>query len=399
MATITLDVPDERVPQLSESKNSSASLTCAEYFAGIGLVRLGLEKAGWNVVFANDWSSRKFEMYSAYFKDASENYKVQDIFSINSIDIPNTLLATASFPCIDLSLAGNLKGIDGKYSSAFWGFTQILDHQSNKPKLVMLENVAGWLTSNRGKDFRITIQELNRLGYVCDIFAIDAAHFVPQSRPRIFVLGLQTDNVNQDLFVFSQRSSSLKTKNLEKAVINNLDLDWHFLNVPALPNRINFNLSSVIEKIAENDKRWWSGDEVQRHLKMMSPVNLNHVRALQNSSTYSYCSMYRRIRKGQQKAEIRKDGFAGCLRTASGGSSRQMLVRAGQGSIRMRLMTPREYARLQGVPDSYPIPSQLNQALTGFGDAVCVPVITWIAENILSPMTHSFLKDKSALQN
>lgn len=390
---------NEALVRVSEAISPWGEFTCAEYFAGIGLVRLGLERAGWKVVFSNDWAHNKFEMYSAHFKDASEHYKVQDIFSVCPTDIPNTLLATASFPCVDLSLAGNLGGISGQYSSAFWGFTQILDRQDNKPRLVMLENVTGWLTSNSGQDFRIVIQELNRLGYACDVFAIDASHFVPQSRPRIFVVGVQSSNLKQDIFVFSKRSSSLKTKALEKVVIANLDLHWHFLEVPSLPDKMKFNLSLIVENISDDDDRWWSENEVKRHLNMMSDVNLTHLEGLQNLPVYSYCPMYRRVREGKQRAELRKDGLAGCLRTARGGSSRQMLVRVGQGTIRMRLMTPREYARLQGVPEEYPIPSQINQALTGFGDAVCVPVIVWIAENILNPLTKSLRENNLVLHH
>ncbi|HBB34289.1 MAG TPA: DNA (cytosine-5-)-methyltransferase [Cyanobacteria bacterium UBA8803] len=392
-------VKNKVLANVNEWINPYGKLTYAEYFAGIGLVRLGLEQAGWKVVFSNDWSYSKFEMYSAHFKDASEHYKVQDIFSICPADIPNTLLATASFPCIDLSLAGNLGGISGQHSSAFWGFTQILDRQVNKPKLVMLENVVGWLTSNHGQDFRITIQELNRLGYACDVFAIDASHFVPQSRLRIFVVGVQAPNLNQDIFIFSKRSSSLKTKALEKVVVANLDLHWHFWEIPSLPDKIEFDLSLVVENIPDNDDRWWHEDEVKRHLNMMSSVNLAYVKGLQDVLLYSYCPMYRRVREGRQRAELRKDGLAGCLRTAKGGSSRQMLVRAGQGTIKMRLMTPREYARLQGVPDDYPIPSQVNQALTGFGDAVCVPVIVWIAENILNPLAKSLQENTLVLHH
>lgn len=382
-----------------ETESLYSHLTCAEYFAGIGLVRLGLEQVGWSVVFANDWAHNKFEMYSAHFKDASRHYKVQDIFSICPDYIPSTLLATASFPCVDLSLAGNLEGIDGRHSSAFWGFTQILDSQVNKPKVVMLENVSGWLTANSGQDFRITIQELNRLGYACDVFTINAAHFVPQSRLRVFVIGIQKSTVDQNIFVFSKRSSSLKTQALEKAVIANLDLCWHFLEVPSLPDKIKANLNLVVENISDNDDRWWSDDEVKRHLNMMSPVNLTHLKGLQDLSKHSYCPMYRRVRGGEQKAELRKDGLAGCLRTARGGSSRQMLVRVGQGAIKMRLMTPREYARLQGVPDDYPLPLQINQALTGFGDAVCVPVIVWIAENILNPLANSLRESSLVLHH
>ena len=100
----------------------------------------------------------------------------------------------------------------------------------------------------------------------------------------------------------------------------------------------------------------------------------------------SYRTFYRRRRHGQQRADVRRDDIAGCLRTAVGGSSRQFVLRAGEGQIRMRTMTPREYARLQGVPDHYPINVNGNKALTGFGDAVCVPAVSWIAENVLSEL-------------
>jgi len=385
------------LPSMGNPEGSNNFLTCAEYFAGIGLVRLGLEQVGWKVVFANDWAHDKFEMYSAHFEDASKHYLVQDVFSVCHADIPNTLLATASFPCIDLSLAGNLKGISGQHSSAFWGFTQILDNQAHKPRLVMLENVMGWLTSNGGQDFRLTIQELNRLGYACDVYAIDAAHFVPQSRPRIFVVGVNTTHLNQNMSIFAQRSVSLKTQALEKAIADNHDLCWNFIEVPPLPEKVKTNVSYVVEKIQDGDARWWVEDEVQRHLSMMSQINLGYLKDLQDLPHYSYCTMYRRVREGKQRAELRKDGIAGCLRTARGGSSRQMLVRVGEGTIRMRLMTPREYARLQGVPDHYPIPLQINQALTGFGDAVCVPVIAWIAENILNSLVKLVQENPLAL--
>ena len=74
------------------------------------------------------------------------------------------------------------------------------------------------------------------------------------------------------------------------------------------------------------------------------------------------------------------------VRTAVGGSGKQFLIKMGKGVIKMRAMTPREYARLQGVPDEYPIVTKGVQALTGFGDAVCVPAISWIAKYVLNPM-------------
>lgn len=361
--------------------------TCVEYFAGIGLVRLGLERAGWDIVFANDWAHTKFDMYAAYFPEAENHYALKSVFDLCPTKVPTSLLATASFPCIDLSLAGNLEGISGAHSGAFWGFIEVLKNQPVRPPLLMLENVGGWLTSNQGQDFRLTIQALNQLGYACDVFAIDAARFVPQSRLRVFVVGVQTAKPHDDILTLGKRSPSLMTKALRSAIASNNDLSWHFLDIPPLPEKPTLALESIIENLSETDERWWKASEVERHLQMMSAINLAHLDAVkQEKSEYAYRTLYRRIRAGQQRAELRKDNIAGCLRTAGGGSSRQMLVRVGKDGIRMRLMTPREYARLQGVPDDYPLPARVNQALTGFGDAVCVPVITWIGENILNPL-------------
>ena len=84
-------------------------------------------------------------------------------------------------------------------------------------------------------------------------------------------------------------------------------------------------------------------------------------------------------------AELRIDGIAGCLRTPRGGSGRQILVVAGYGKVKARLVTPRECARLMGA-DDFKITAPLNKALFGFGDAVCVPVIDWLARNYLNPL-------------
>src|SRR5574340_61950 len=116
-------------------------LVAAEYFAGIGLVRMGLEASGWNVVFANDFAEKKHEMYKAFFPN-DHHYIVDDIFNLDASTIPFTTLATCSFPCIDLSLAGNMNGIvNGKHSSAFWGFINVLKAQGElAPPILIVEN-------------------------------------------------------------------------------------------------------------------------------------------------------------------------------------------------------------------------------------------------------------------
>jgi hypothetical protein len=99
--------------------------TVAEFFAGIGLMRMGLEKAGWRVVFANDIALEKRAMYTGHFVDASDHFHLGDIHKLTADEIPAVTLATASFPCNDLSLAGARAGLNGKQSSAFWGCASI----------------------------------------------------------------------------------------------------------------------------------------------------------------------------------------------------------------------------------------------------------------------------------
>jgi len=358
-------------------------LTFVEYFAGIGLMRVGLERAGWQCLWSNDISPKKFAMYQAYFADTHETYCVEDVFNVDPDSIPLAVLATASFPCVDLSLAGKLSGIHGADSGAFWGFTRILASQRRKPQVLLLENVLGWLTSNRGADFRVTIDTLNQLGYACDVMVVNAAHFVPQSRPRVFVVAVRTERPNHDLLKVLRREHQLAPARLQAAVSENSDLMWHTFDVPLLP-QTTMTLADIIEVLPVDDARWWSADDVARHMAMMSQTDIAYLEQRRASQGVTYNTLYRRVRNKQQRAEVRKDALAGCLRTARGGSSRQIVVKTQQDGVAMRWMTAREYARLQGVPDDFPLPANTNQALTGFGDAVCVPVVTWLAKHILN---------------
>jgi len=372
---------------------ATTQLTLAEYFAGIGLVRMGLQPFGWKVVFANDFSRKKFEMYQDFFPDANEHYKIDDIFKLNPAEIPSATLATCSFPCIDLSLAGNMNGlINGNHSSAFWGFISILKSQGDSaPPLVMVENVPGWLHSNKGKDFRVTVQALNNLGYFCDVFVLDALRFTPQSRLRVFLIGSKLVTTSTSAELILNRPKSLLSEQLRKSIDENRDLRWFYNELPEPPTIKNSGLAEVIERLDDSDERWWPQDEVNRHLKMMDRAHRERVEKLKSSDEISFRTFYRRRRKGVQRAEVRDDDLSGCLRTAVGGSGKQFLVQVGASNIKMRAMTPREYARLQGVPDSYEFLTTGVQALTGFGDAVCVPVISWIAKNVLDPLAEKIL--------
>ncbi|RCW52069.1 DNA cytosine methyltransferase [Paenibacillus prosopidis] len=360
-------------------------LTFAEYFAGIGLVYEGLKKSGWKPVLANDIDVKKQIIYE--MNHGSDHFLLKDIYDVDPSTVPFATLATASFPCTDLSLAGARKGLEGAESSAFWGFIKILKGMKHRlPPIVMLENVPGFLTSNKGKDFLDVIHSLNELGYRCDAFQVDASYFVPQSRQRVFVIGALA-NLIPEMNNSSIRSTRLRPKVLEKLISDN-DMNWGEFPLPELPTRLPRNsLINVLEDIPEQSELWWKGDELSKLLDQMSDKHRLIIEEMINADETTCGTVYRRMRNGQVRAELRTDGIAGALRTPRGGSSRQFVIIAGKGNCRARVLTGREYGRLQGVEDKFDLSGvSENHARFGFGDAVCVPVIEWISDHILHPL-------------
>lgn len=362
--------------------------TVAEFFAGIGLMRLGLERLGWKTVWANDIDENKLEIYRGHFSDPGENFVLGDIHKLDCADFPDVTLATASFPCNDLSLAGGRKGLAGTHSGAFWGFIKILKEIGpRRPPIVLLENVPGFLTSGNGNDFREACRALNQLGYFLDVLMIDAAHFVPQSRQRLFIIGTialpQSSVVEQSPAFFENPA---RPPALADFVFWNPDIRWSIRDVPELPKR-DCCLADVIEDLPQDSPHWWNAERARYLLSQMSPRHRDIADRMISGRTTTYGTVFRRVRKGRTMAELRTDGVAGCLRTPRGGSGRQILFAGGKGEYRVRLLTPRECARLMGASDYVlPIELNLNQALFGFGDAVCVDVIEWIATHYLDPV-------------
>jgi DNA (cytosine-5)-methyltransferase 1 len=370
--------------------------TFAEFFAGIGLMRIGLESEGWKIALANDIDSDKWQMYKDHFGDTGE-FIVDDIHRLKPRQIPNVMLATASFPCNDLSLAGARHGLAGEQSSAFWGFVDILKMMKRErrlPPLVLLENVTGFLSSHSGQDFENALFALNDLGYAVDTFIIDAARFVPQSRQRLFVVGLKTCEVAplNDSPRFYE--SEIRPPALASFILMHPDINWRIRALPPLPKSTQ-RVADILENLAPNHAMWWSRKRAEYMLNQMSPKHRAQADAMINGSTIQYGTVFRRVRNGKSMAELRTDGIAGCLRTPRGGSGRQILFAAGDGRFAVRLISPRECARLMGA-NEFTIRASLNQALFGFGDAVCVPVIRWIARNYLNPVwTEQYAKEET----
>jgi DNA (cytosine-5)-methyltransferase 1 len=360
------------------------SKTVAEFFAGIGLMRVGLEKSGWTISLANDIDRTKQKLYLNHFTESIDHFSLEDIHKLSANEIPTVSLATASFPCSDLSLAGRRAGLEGEHSSAFWGFVNILqDMGERKPLLILLENVAGFLPSKNGQDFHDALTALNKIGYSVDAFIIDAAHFVPQSRVRLFIVGKL---IEEPLSEIRQHlpTTELRPSKLVKFIYDNPSIHWNInLKLPNLP-LLKHKLEHIIESPPKTSKLWWSKERVDYLLKQTFERHLSKLLELKKANAYAYLTAFRRIRNGKSMAEIRFDGIAGCLRTPKGGSARQILLQVGKDEINIRLLTPRECAKLMGA-DDFKLSGTVNEAFFGFGDAVCVPVVSWISENYLNP--------------
>ncbi|MFT4219341.1 MAG: DNA (cytosine-5-)-methyltransferase [Microbacterium sp.] len=352
-----------------------------EFFAGVGLARLGLEDAGFDVVWANDYEPDKHAMYSRQFGDEGHEYVVGDVGNVAAADLPDDIaLAWASSPCTDLSLAGTRTGLSGRESSAFWSWVDVLRAMEQPPEIVVLENVIGLATSHAGDDLRAAIRALNALDYSIDLLALDARRFVPQSRPRMFLVGLKHPPTGEADAV----SSELRPDWAQQFYADD-SLRMHRAPLPAPPPFLLDGFGEVVERMALSDERWWDAARTEAFVRSLSPMQRERLRELRRSAGVKHRTAYRRTRNGVAVWEVRADDVAGCLRTARGGSSKQAVVRLGNGRLKVRWMTPLEYARLMGAGDYDLTGARTNQALFAFGDAVAAPAVAWLAHEYLVP--------------
>ena len=357
-----------------------------EFFAGSGLVRQGLG-LWFDTVWANDISQKKADVYQANFGAGA--LCTTPIEKVDGTSVPAADLSWASFPCQDLSLAGNLKGIDrGLRSGLFWEWLRVLDEMEpgSRPPVLALENVVGWLISNGGTNFSEAYHALRCRGYKCGALMVDAVHFLPQSRPRAFLVAVD-DGIDLKGLTLAEPDTVFHPKSVMTAHEATGDLDWVWWNLPQPPRR-NTSFGDFCELDAPRDEP----EATQYLLSLLSPANKKKVESAISSNRRIVGTGYRRTRRtttGQkiQRLEVRFDGVAGCLRTPEGGSSRQDVLIVEAGTVSTRKMTVRETARLMGAPDDYKLPGTTNDGYRAMGDAVCAPVAAWLAENLLSPLS------------
>ena len=359
-----------------------------EFFAGGGMARLGLGP-GWSCLFANDFDPVKGAAYRANFPDAGAHVSGEDVWNLSAPDLPGPVdLAWASSPCQDFSLAGGRAGLSGGRSSAFFGFWRLmeaLDDAGRAPRLIVVENVVGLLTSRGGADFAALCGALAGRGYRVGALEADAADFTPQSRPRLFVVAFRGEPPAHlsGGGAFVTPAVGRARDRLEGAA-RTAWTDWS----PRAPAGRNTRLADLLEP--DDQVPWNPPDLTRRLVAMMSPVPAARLEALKASGGRHVGAFFRRTRRedGQsvQRAEARFDGLAGCLRTPRGGSSRQSVIVVEDGVVRTRLLAPREAARLMGLPEAYILPRGVSAALHVAGDGVCVPTVRWLADTLLEPL-------------
>lgn len=358
-----------------------------EFFAGGGMARVGLDGL-FDCAFANDIDPMKCAAYRA--NNPGHDIAEGDIWNLRTADIPAADLAWASFPCQDLSLAGGRRGLNAPRSGAFWGFWNIVEKKgAAAPKTIVIENVAGLISSHGGRDLSTLLTTLADAGYRVGAMLIDAALFSPQSRQRLFIIahrGKLPPGVDA-----GQPDDLFHPPALRAAVARLPDtthMAWVWWRMPHPPRR-NTDLAALLERSPPADA-WRSDADTQRLLSQMAPLHRQRVEAALADPAWKAGAVYRRIRieDGQrvQRAEIRYDGLAGCLRTPAGGSSKQLLLVTENGRARLRPLLAREAARLMGLPDSYRLPASETNALKVMGDGVSVPVVRWLGENLLAPL-------------
>jgi DNA (cytosine-5)-methyltransferase 1 len=363
-----------------------------EFFSGGGMARLGLG-AEWTCLFSNDIDEKKGENYRRAFGGGAE-LRTGDVAALEAGDLPGCAdLAWASFPCQDLSLAGRGDGLKGRRSALFWEFWRLvkaLAVEGRAPRTIALENVYGAITSHGGRDLAAICAALAGAGYRYAPLVVDAALFTPQSRPRLFVVGFgagveppsecrndgPTPGWHPESFelAYEQLSPSARKR-------------WLWMAPPQPPMRKN-KLADLIEE-NPTGVAWHTERETRRLLSLMSALHLDKVRAAQSSGRRVVGAVYRRTRvvdgEKRQRAEVRFDDTAGCLRTPAGGSSRQTILVVEGERLRSRLLSAREAARLMGLPDEYPLPARYNDAYRLAGDGVAVPVVSWLARRLIEP--------------
>jgi DNA (cytosine-5)-methyltransferase 1 len=308
----------------SPKTDPKKGFTFIDLFAGIGGMRVGFESVGGQCVFSSEWDKFAQQTYAANFGEIPHG----DITKIDVSEIPKHDVLLAGFPCQPFSHAGLKMGFDDTRGTLFFDVARIIE--SKKPSLVLLENVKGFTTHDKGKTFKTIVEIMEQLGYKVHARVLNASDFgLPQNRERIFIVCI----------------NKRKIKNKE----------FSFPKPPKKPTAVGMILESNVDKKYVLSNKLWAGH--QRRLREHRERGNGFGYSLFNSKS---------VRTSTISARYYKDGSEILISTRGN----------------PRKITPREAARLQGFPDSFVIPVSDTQAYRQFGNSVAVNVIKALAKEM-----------------
>jgi DNA (cytosine-5)-methyltransferase 1 len=311
------------------------AFTFIDLFAGIGGMRIAFEKVGGKCVFSSEWDKYAQQTYAANFGDIPHG----DITQVELSDVPRHDILIGGFPCQPFSNAGLKRGFEDTRGTLFFDVARIIDHR--KPSMVLLENVKGFTSHDKGRTMAVVKETLEDLGYNVFHKVLNAKDFgVPQNRERVFIVAINKKKMGSIGFEYPV------PKKIETMVGDILDL-------------------KVDEKYTISNKLW-AGHK--RRLKEHRAKGNGFGYSLFNTKS-PYTSTI--------SARYYKDGS-------------EILIE--QKGANPRKLTPREAARLQGFPEKFQIPVSDNQAYKQFGNSVAVPVIHAIAKNMVKLMENPELR-------
>lgn len=303
-----------------------------DLFAGIGGFHLALNSFGAECVFASEWDKYASETYQKNFGIKPNG----DITQIKEIEIPNHDILCAGFPCQAFSISGKQKGFEDIRGTLFFDIARIVNH--HKPKVLFLENVKNLVKHDKGNTFKTILQTLEELEYNVFSKVLNSSHFgLPQNRERVYIVAFHK-SVNSEDFCFPIATNEPVC--LEQILENN-------------PDR-----AKIIER---NDIEIYK-DYTDIQL-LNKPIQIG------------------KVNKGGQGERIYHPlGHTITLSAYGGGVGSKTGLYLINGKIRK--LSPRECARVQGFPDNFIINPQTTQAYKQFGNSVSVNVLQYISLEI-----------------
>jgi len=313
------------------NKQISKKYKSLDLFAGVGGIRMGFEKAGFETIFGNDFDAYCKITYDLNFKEVP--LTVADIAKVKSSDLPNFDILLGGFPCQPFSIAGYRRGfLDTGRGDLFFEIVRIL--RDKKPRAVFLENVKNLKSHDGGKTFKIISDALEDLGYHIKVKVLNSVEYgnVPQNRERVYIVGFKSKK-QCDAFEFPEPIKLNKT--VADILEKDVDEKYYYTNSPLYP-------------------------ELNKTIKKPNVV-------------YQWRRIY--VREN-------KSGVCPTLTANMGmGGHNVPLIRDSKG---IRKLTPRECARFQGFPDSYKLPKDFpdTKLYKQFGNSVTTTVIERVAKQI-----------------